>query len=28
MNPTALAHLDEMRAAGVLIAADGDVVDL
>jgi ribonuclease BN (tRNA processing enzyme) len=28
MNPTALAHLDEIRAAGVLIAADGDVVDL
>src|SRR5450432_2562243 len=27
MNPTALAHLDEIRAAGVLIAADGDVVD-
>jgi ribonuclease BN (tRNA processing enzyme) len=28
MNPTVLAHLDEIRAAGVLIAADGDVVDL
>ena len=28
MNPTALAHLDEIRAAGVLIAADGDVVEL
>jgi ribonuclease BN (tRNA processing enzyme) len=28
MNPTTLAHLDEIRAAGVLIAADGDVVDL
>jgi ribonuclease BN (tRNA processing enzyme) len=27
MNPTALAHLDEIRAAGVLVAADGDVVD-
>jgi ribonuclease BN (tRNA processing enzyme) len=28
MNPTALAHLDEFRAAGVLVAADGDVVEL
>jgi ribonuclease BN (tRNA processing enzyme) len=28
MNPTVLAHLDEIRAAGVLIAADGDVVEL
>jgi ribonuclease BN (tRNA processing enzyme) len=28
MNPTVLAHLDEIRAAGLLIAADGDVVDL
>ena len=28
MNPAALAHLDEIRAAGVLIAADGLVVDL
>jgi ribonuclease BN (tRNA processing enzyme) len=28
MNPAVLAHLDEIRAAGVLIAADGGVVDL
>jgi ribonuclease BN (tRNA processing enzyme) len=28
MDPTVLAHLDEIGAAGVLIAADGDVVDL
>jgi ribonuclease BN (tRNA processing enzyme) len=28
MNPAVLAHLDEIRAAGVLIAADGLVVDL
>jgi ribonuclease BN (tRNA processing enzyme) len=28
MDPTVLAHLDEVRAAGVLVAADGDVVDL
>jgi ribonuclease BN (tRNA processing enzyme) len=28
MNPAVLAHLDEIRAAGVLIAADGDVLDL
>lgn len=28
MNPAALAHLDEIRAAGVLVAADGDVVEL
>jgi len=28
MNPTALAHLDEIRAAGVLVAADGDVIEL
>jgi ribonuclease BN (tRNA processing enzyme) len=28
MNPTTLAHLDEIRAAGVLIAADGDVVEI
>jgi ribonuclease BN (tRNA processing enzyme) len=28
MNPTVLAHLDEIRAAGVLVAADGDVIDL
>jgi ribonuclease BN (tRNA processing enzyme) len=28
MNPTVLAHLDEIRAAGVLVAADGDVVEL
>jgi ribonuclease BN (tRNA processing enzyme) len=28
MNPSVLAHLDEIRAAGVLIAADGDVLDL
>ena len=28
MNPAALAHLDEIRAAGVLIAADGDVVEV
>lgn len=28
MNETVLAHLDEIRAAGVLVAADGDVVEL
>jgi ribonuclease BN (tRNA processing enzyme) len=28
MNSTILAHLDEVRAAGVLVAADGDVVEL
>jgi ribonuclease BN (tRNA processing enzyme) len=28
MDPTVLAHLDEIRAAGVLIAADGGVFDL
>ena len=28
MNPAALAHLDEIKAAGVLVAADGDVVEL
>jgi ribonuclease BN (tRNA processing enzyme) len=28
MNPAVLAHLDEIRAAGVLVAADGDVLDL
>jgi len=28
MNPAVLAHVDEIRAAGVLIAADGGVVDL
>jgi ribonuclease BN (tRNA processing enzyme) len=28
MNPAVRAHLDEIRAAGVLIAADGDVIDL
>ncbi|HLH96773.1 MAG TPA: MBL fold metallo-hydrolase [Xanthobacteraceae bacterium] len=28
MNPTVLAHLDEIRAAGVLVAADGDVIEL
>jgi len=28
MNPTVLAHLDELRTAGVLIAADGDVIDI
>ena len=28
MNPAVLAHLDEIRAAGVLIAADGDVLEL
>jgi ribonuclease BN (tRNA processing enzyme) len=28
MNPVALAHLDEIRAAGVLIAEDGCVVDV
>jgi ribonuclease BN (tRNA processing enzyme) len=28
MNPSVLAHLDEIRAAGVLIAADGDALDL
>jgi ribonuclease BN (tRNA processing enzyme) len=28
MNPTVLAHLDEIRAAGVLVAAEGDVVEL
>jgi ribonuclease BN (tRNA processing enzyme) len=28
MNPAALAHLDEIKAAGVLVAADGDILDL
>jgi ribonuclease BN (tRNA processing enzyme) len=28
MNPAVLAHLDEIEAARVLVAADGDVVDL
>jgi ribonuclease BN (tRNA processing enzyme) len=28
MDPTVLAHLDEIRAAGVLIATDGGVLDL
>lgn len=28
MNPTALAHLDEIRAAGVLVAEDGLCVEL
>jgi ribonuclease BN (tRNA processing enzyme) len=28
MNPAVMAHLDEIRAAGVLVAADGVVVDL
>jgi ribonuclease BN (tRNA processing enzyme) len=28
MNPAVLAHLDEIKAAGVLVAADGDVIDL
>jgi ribonuclease BN (tRNA processing enzyme) len=28
MNSAALAHLDEIRAAGVMVAADGDVVEL
>jgi ribonuclease BN (tRNA processing enzyme) len=28
MNPAVLAHLDEIRAAGVLVAADGDVLEL
>jgi ribonuclease BN (tRNA processing enzyme) len=28
MNPAALAHLDEIKAAGVLVAADGDVLEL
>src|SRR5207244_2852267 len=28
MNPTVLAHLDEIRAAGVEIADDGKVVEL
>jgi ribonuclease BN (tRNA processing enzyme) len=28
MDPTVLAHLDEIRAAGVLIASDGSVFDL
>jgi ribonuclease BN (tRNA processing enzyme) len=28
MNSTLLAHLDEVRAAGVLVAEDGDVIDL
>jgi ribonuclease BN (tRNA processing enzyme) len=28
MNSSVLAHLDEIRAAGVLVASDGDVVEL
>jgi hypothetical protein len=28
MNPSVLARLDELRAAGVLIAEDGQVIDL
>jgi ribonuclease BN (tRNA processing enzyme) len=28
MNPAALAHLEEIKAAGVLVAADGDVLEL
>jgi ribonuclease BN (tRNA processing enzyme) len=28
MNPEVFAHLDEIRAAGVLVAADGDIVEL
>ena len=28
MNSTILAHLDEVRAAGVLVAEDGDVIEL
>jgi ribonuclease BN (tRNA processing enzyme) len=28
MNPEVFAHLDEIKAAGVLVAADGDVVEL
>jgi ribonuclease BN (tRNA processing enzyme) len=28
MNPTVLARLDEIRASGVLVAADGDVVEI
>jgi phosphoribosyl 1,2-cyclic phosphodiesterase len=28
MNPTMLAHLDEVRAAGAIVAEDGAVIDL
>jgi ribonuclease BN (tRNA processing enzyme) len=28
MNPEVFAHLDEIKAAGVLVAADGDVLEL
>jgi hypothetical protein len=28
MNPTMLAHLDEARAAGVLVAEDGLVMEV
>jgi ribonuclease BN (tRNA processing enzyme) len=28
MNPTVLAHLDEIRAAGLLVAADGDSLEI
>jgi hypothetical protein len=28
MNPVMLAHLDEVRAAGALVAEDGAVIDL
>jgi hypothetical protein len=28
MNPTVLAHLDEIRPAGVLVAEDGAVINL
>ena len=28
MNPTMLAHLDEVRAAGVLVAEDGAVIEI
>jgi ribonuclease BN (tRNA processing enzyme) len=28
MNPTMLAHLEEIRAAGVEIAEDGKIIDL
>jgi len=28
MNPVMLVHLDEVRAAGALVAEDGAVIDL
>jgi hypothetical protein len=28
MDPTVLSHLDEINAAGVLVATDGGVFDL